>query len=409
MEYPKLRPIEAIPINYSGHEMIALRELFRITKQTIIVPKEIFYIFRFFDGKHSLLDIRTEYMRKFGSFLYEDQLKKLLHKLDQNLLLDSDHYREYEQRRLETYRQQSIRSAAFAGQSYEAEPVALSNQISIFFTASSGPGLPNGKATSSQLKGLVAPHIDIKAGGPCFAYAYKELAESQDIDLFIVIGTGHAGVKHFFACTDKDFETPFGRVSTDVTFLSQLQEKLDSNIYEQDILHQNEHTIEFQLIFLQWVYGSRHAFTIVPILSSFSTQMFESNWPVPSQLKMIRNFLNALRETIEQTQKRICVIASADLAHVGPRYGDTFEPDNAFLTNLGVKDKETLNFVSELNSESFRKSVHQDERERRICGFPPIYSMLKVMGASEGKLLKYDNIAVDAYRSTVSFASMAFY
>jgi len=409
MEHPKLRQIEAIPINYSGREMIALRDPSQTTDKTIVVPEEIFYILQFFDGQHSLLDIRSEFMRRFGTFLYEDQLKELINSLDQNLFLDSDRYQEYEQRRIRNYRNQPVRAAAFAGQSYQAGAEALSNQISDFFTSPTGPGLPDGKLQSLQLKGLVAPHIDIKAGGTCFAHAYKELAESQDIDLFIIIGTGHAGVKNFFACTDKVFETPLGRVSVDKAFLAQLQQKLDIDIYEQDVLHQTEHTLEFQVIFLQWVYLSKHDFMIVPILSNFAAQMFDPDWSEPTHPKMIREFLNALKETIQQTEKRVCVIASADLAHVGPRYGDTFKPDNIFLADLGIKDKETLGFVAGLDSESFRESVRKDDVERRICGFPPIYSMLEVMGASEGRLLKYDHVAVDPYQSTVSFASMAFY
>ncbi|MBN1350088.1 AmmeMemoRadiSam system protein B [candidate division KSB1 bacterium] len=409
MEYPKLRPIEALPVQYSGQEMIGLRDPAGKGEQLVVVPKEIFYILRFFDGEHSLLDIRTEFMRNFGYFLFEEQLNELLASLDQNLLLDSAHYRQSLERMIAEYRAQPVRPAAHAGVSYLAEPGALAQQITGFFSNSHGPGLPNGKINSVPLKGIIAPHIDVKAGGNCFAYAYKELAESEDIDLFIIIGTGHAGVRQFFACTDKDFETPFGRVATDKAFLTRLQEKLTFDIFEQDRLHQSEHVIEFQLIFLQWLYHKRHTFQIVPILSSFSAAMLEPEWIDPAHGALIREFLNALRDTIQETDKRICVIASADLAHIGPRYGDSFKPDAHYLAAIEASDREALDYAASLDSAAFRKSVLKDEEKRRICGFPPIYSMLEVIGADKGNLLKYDSVEVDSNRSVVSFASMAFF
>ena len=81
-------------------------------------------------------------------------------------------------------------------------------------------GRSNGK-TATLMKALIAPHIDFNRGGPCFAWAYKALAESQPPDVFVVLGTGHSA-RQTFVMSRKDFETPFGvlRADRDKVFVS---------------------------------------------------------------------------------------------------------------------------------------------------------------------------------------------
>jgi hypothetical protein len=47
--------------------------------------------------------------------------------------------------------------------------------------------------------------------------------------------------------------------------------------------------------------------------------------------------------------------------------------------------------------------------ERRISGFSPIYSLLRLSQAEKGQVLRYDRGITDQYNSTVTYASMAFF
>jgi AmmeMemoRadiSam system protein B len=67
-----------------------------------------------------------------------------------------------------------------------------------------------------------------------------------------------------------------------------------------------------------------------------------------------------------------------------------------------------LKYAENLDAEGFHNSIQKDNNSRKICGYPAIYTMLNVIEASEGKLLKYSQYK-DQTNSTVSFASMAFY
>lgn len=406
IDKPKLRPVEAIPVQYSGKQMIALRDPARVAPDPILISGELLFILQFFDGRHTRLDIKNQFFKEFGTFLYEDKLNSIIQDLDDKLFLDSENFFEYERNLKIEYRKSKTRASMLAGNSYPAEPEALEQELTRFFTHPEGPGLPGSQTRRKQVKGIIAPHIDIKAGGITFAHAYRALAEAAPIELFLILGTGHNVIQNLFACTDKNFETPLGEVQTDLEFLNRLQQRVSFDLFSEELCHKNEHTIEFQTVFLQFILNRQVNWKIVPILCSFNTAMLGKSAPTAPH---IQTFLTALHETIHQYQKKTCIIASADLAHVGRRYGDNFEPTPGFLTDIKKADLDTLAHVEKLETDKFIRAVAADDVQRRICGFPPIYSLLKIIEAEEGKLLHYNQAAVDNYNSTVSFASMVFY
>lgn len=259
----------------------------------------------------------------------------------------------------------------------------------------------------TELKGVIAPHIDIGCGGPCFAWAYKEIAESSDAELFIVLGIAHTRTNNLFVLTDKTFETPFGNVETDKEFLKTFHEKNKTNYFEDEFIHKDEHSIGFQLIFLKYLYHEKKNFSIIPILcSSFgNTDRYNKS---PDQIPQFKEFISSLKETIKETGKKICVIASVDLAHVGTRFGNPVLQDEAYLNKLQVDDINMLKHVEDLDPEGFNNSIQKNNNDRNICGYPAIYTLLNVIDASEGKLLKYSQYP-DQTNSTVTFASMSFY
>jgi hypothetical protein len=407
MEYPKLRPINAFPMETSGQQAMCLRDPFN-SKNTFVVPLNIFYdIICHLDGNHSILDIQDIYTQRHGESDIQQIIYQVMDELDKNLLLDNDKSRNFIKKLKDDFINSTVRKDAHSGTAYEADKDKLKDQIDGFFTSADGPGkpLPSGKTTG--LKGVIAPHIDIGCGGPCFAWAYKEIVESSDAELFIILGIAHTGTKNLFVLTDKTFETPFGNVETDKDFLESLHKKNKTDYFEDEFIHKDEHSIGFQLVFLQYLYHQKRDFKILPVLcSSFGGIVGDRNSPL--QISQLENFIASLKETIEESKKKTCVIASVDLAHVGHRFGDRELQDEAFLDRLRSDDTDMLKYAENLDAEGFYRSIQKDNDKRKICGYPAIYTMLNVIEASEGKLLKYSQYK-DQTNSTVSFASMAFY
>ncbi len=406
MEYPKLRLIDVFPIEISGQQAVCLRDPFN-TKNSF-VPREVFdNVVYYFDGNHSILDIQNLYTQRHGESDIQQIIKQVIDELDKNLLLDNNRSRDYIKKLKNDFINSTIRKDAHAGTAYEADKDKLKNQIEGFFSSEEGPGMPIMSRQTTGLKGVIAPHIDIGCGGPCFAWAYKEIVESSDAELFIILGIAHTSTDNLFVLTDKAFETPFGNVETDKEFIDALHKKNKTDYFEDEFIHKDEHSIGFQLVFLKYLYHQKKNFSIIPILcSSFGYADGENK--SPEQHPQFEEFVASLKETIKESGKKVCVIASVDLAHVGTRFGDTELQDEAYLNKLYSDDIDMLKYIENLDAEGFNNSIQKDNNSRKICGYPAIYTLLNVISASKGKLLKYSQYA-DQTNSTVSFASMSFY
>ena len=120
-----------------------------------------------------------------------------------------------------------------------------------------------------QIKAIVAPNYEPKEAGPIYAWAYKELREAMTPDVFVVIGTCHTELEHGIAITDKDFETPLGVVPANRLILDHFRANGGTRFFDDDIRHEQEHSVEFQLPFLQHAIGSQRQISIVQCFVHF--------------------------------------------------------------------------------------------------------------------------------------------
>jgi AmmeMemoRadiSam system protein B len=273
-----------------------------------------------------------------------------------------------------------------------------------FFASPVGPG-PVERYRGGGLRGLVAPHIDFHRGGPAYAWAYRELAERGEADLFVIFGTCHAGMAHPFALTRKDFDTPLGPARTDRDFVEALARQAGQDCFGSELAHRNEHSIEFQAVFLQYLYAGRREISIVPVLTSFVHEAL-ARGQRPQDDPRVPRFLEALGEAITASGRRVAFIAGADLAHMGPRFGDPAPITPAELAVIDREDREMLAAVEAGDAEAFFESARRDDDRRRICGLSPIYTLLRALGGAPGTLRRYGQWPDPD--GVVSFASVVF-
>ena len=407
MEYPKLRNVDAFPLESSGKKVIGLRDPSSLSDRIVVVSHSVFFIITLFDGKHSLLDIKAEYMRKYGEMLMTEKLEEIIKHLDEHYLLESERYEAYRLKLEEEFRKADLRPAVFAGKSYESDTQKLIKQIEGFFSSPQGPGKLVPGQKRKPVKGIIAPHIDFQRGGPCYAWAYRELAESLDTELFIILGTVHPPTHNPFVLTRKNFETPLGLVDTERDIIESLGRKLHFDIFQDEIVHKTEHTIEFQLIFLNHICQGRKPFKIVPILCGSFHDVITQGF-TPQQKPHLTDFIDALKEVVIDCGYQTCLVASADLAHIGLRFGDPVPPSPAFLRDIDSEDREMLTYAENMDADGFFHFIQREKDGRRICGLPPIYTLLRVIDAKEGKLLDYQQSLEPNGGSAVTFASMVF-
>jgi len=405
IQYPKLRNIEVFPVEYEGQEFICLRDPGPFSDGPMFVNPGAGPILGLLDGRHSRVEIQAAYTRHNGGFLPIEQLDELVNQLDGKLLLDSDRFRQTRNRIHAEFHDASVRTAAHAGAAYAGESEELRRQIDGFYTDPAGPGKLPQPGSDRDIKALIAPHIDFSRGGACYAWAYRELAASLDAELFIIFGIGHEGPDHLFSMTSKDFITPFGTMRTDREFVTNVREACPFDVLADEFLHKNEHSVEFQVVFLQHLMEKHPNVMIVPVLCGSFYEMVGTGTP-PSDHPHFVGFVRALKQAIDASGKRVCLIAGVDLAHIGRHFGDEKPLSDAWLQSVREADLDLLRHVENLDAEAFYAHICEDRDQRRICGYPAIYTLMTLTEAREGELLKYDQAADKTTQQAVTYASM---
>ena len=108
---------------------------------------------------------------------------------------------------------------------------------------------------------------------------------------------------------------------TDRSYVDRISALAGREYFDDELSHRTEHSIEFQVVFLQYLLGGRREFSIVPILvGSFHDLMERGVDPIDDPA--VGRFIEALRAAESSSGKRVAYIGGIDLCHVGPEFGD---------------------------------------------------------------------------------------
>ena len=387
---PRLRRVEAFPVEHEGRRCVALRDPAGYTPAIALLHGALLDIVSLFDGEHTIADIQERVMRRHGQLVERRQIAEIAETLDQQGFLDSPGFADRRAAIDADFLAAPTRPATHAGSAYAGEGSELRAMIDGFFAPPDGPGtIDEHPAPRTEARAIITPHIDFRRGGAAYAWAYRELAARSQADLFVIFGTCHAGMEHPFALTRKDYASPLGEAQVDRDFVEALATRARQDCFGSELAHRIEHSIEFQAVFLRYLYASRRKVTIVPVLASFAHEAMLAGRQ-PDDDPRVPRFLEAVAETIAASGRRVALIAGADLAHMGPRFGDSEPISPVELERIKHEDREMLETVTAGDAAAFFESVAHDNDRRRICGFSPIYATLRILGGAGGEVKRYD-------------------
>lgn len=411
VEKPRLRNIELLPVPEG--DGLFIRDPLGVCDQTLVLSPGAVRVLPWFDGEHTVRDIQFEFARGTGGIVHSEQLEALIAALDEHMLLEGERFDARFAEIVREFRDAPVRRAAHAGQSYPGDAAELRAWLASFYVDPRGPGvapIPPSRAAArepsgARVRAIVAPHIDLRAGGPCIAHAYKALLESTTARTFVILGVAHAGAENLFAATRKDFATPLGVTMTDHDFLDDLARNLPFDITADEFAHRTEHSIEFPVLFLQQILGL--GATIVPILVGGFEEALAAGRK-PEEDARVAAFIAALGGALARRGDDAAVIASVDLAHVGARFGDARAIDADFLGYVEREDRALLAAATARDADALLAAIAKDFDSRRVDGFPAIYTLLRALPLTDGHLLRYEQHADEKAQSAVTFASLAF-
>jgi AmmeMemoRadiSam system protein B len=256
------------------------------------------------------------------------------------------------------------RLPAQAGTFYPDTEGALRTQIQQSFLHPLGPrAIPTIPGTRSQkLLGLLVPHAGYNYSGPVAAHGYYHLAQAGIVESIIILGPNHKGLgSGVSTMIEGEWSTPLGDVPIDTDLAREIVEGSDI-VDVEDEAHRNEHSIEVQLPFLQFIYPRRFKFV-----------------PICMMLQDLQTSLEVGEAVAKVAEKHgATVLASSDWTH--------YEPQEEAQS----KDKQAIEAALQMNEKKFQEII--EERSVSACGYGPVTAMIhaaKLRGAKSGNLLSY--------------------
>ncbi len=397
---PRLRPFLAAEVDGSTGQHVVLFDQLRISRGYLrLAPIQLEWI-KLFDGTRTLRDIQSEAMRQLDGQLLPFEMFERLHQvLDEALFLDSPRYQQHISG--------PVRPPCCLGV-YEEDPQALREQMRDLFSGPGASGLPGPMRNDGKVRAVLAPHIDYARGGPTYTHAFKELVESTPASLFVIIATSHYS-PYRFTLTRKHFQTPLGVVPTDGEYIDRIVQHYGDGLFDDEMrAHLPEHSIELEVVPLQYLYEGKRDIRIVPlVVGSFEDMVVRGR--SPSGADDIQRMVEALAAAERETPEPVCYVISGDLAHIGPKFRDPLPVTAPQLQHCKDQDEVLLRHLADASFDRYFRVIADEHDARRICGLPPTWLTLAATRPRSGRMLHYDRYVHPEGFESVSFASAAFY
>jgi AmmeMemoRadiSam system protein B len=404
LHHPKLRPLDIRRVDQGGQQLLSLNDPLRLTDQAMLITHRQASVLALCDGTRDLQALITDLGARYGLHVLLSEMEALLQELDENLLLEGPRFQEACQRALVSYRQAPYRRPTLAGAVYPADPADLRRTLDQFCAQAPPYDMSTVSASRpGEIVGILTPHIDYARGHQVYAGVWQQTTPSlSDYDLIVVLGTDHSGGPGKITLTRQHYATPWGTLPTDMEVVEALIRGQGAGAaLEEELHHAREHSIELALVWLHYAMQRGAGLPIpenklppvVPILCGHM-EAFIRNEASPETHRSFGMMLETLRFTMER--RRTLVIASGDLAHVGPAFGDTTPLGVQDRARLKAEDATSLDAIRHGDAPAFFQGLQSEGDQRRVCGLTPIYLAMQLLGSNvSGTVTDYAQCPAD--------------
>jgi MEMO1 family protein len=423
-----LRSLDFLPSPVPDRPGLLIRDPLRFSDAVLIVPPALVSSLQLFDGEHSELDLRTHLVRLTGELDVSGLAAHLTQTLSDAGFLQDEQF-EWRKREAErSFAEAPQRPAVHAGSGYPAEEEELQKTFAQYMDGSLlTPPVGSLLASAAQnhhspfpnahnafavrlppaaTLAIVAPHVSPFGGVDAYRAAYSALTPADADRTFVILGTSHYGHPDRIGLTRKPFVTPLGEAETDTSIVDRLAAEAGEGALMEDYCHAIEHSIEFQVVFLQHLFGPR--IRVAPILCGSFARSFLGGNP-PESDEGVKRALGALAELAAREGDRLLWVLGVDMAHMGRRYGDSLSAhaNQGEMEAVELRDRARIERMERGDVQGFWELVSENHDDLKWCGSAPIYAFLRAVPQARGSLLHYQQWNIDP-ASVVSFAGMRF-
>lgn len=399
---PALRQtLELMPSPVAESPGLLVRDPFRYAEGVLILPPPLVPCLLLFDGRHDEDDLREMLAPLTGDVDVRALIGHLVDTLSRGGFLEDAVFEAIRDRRHMAFAGEASRPPVHAGAGYPSDPDELRRALARYLDEAPRSPTPEG-----DIVGIAVPHVSPEGGWRSYGAGYSALSPEHRDRTFVILGTSHYGEPERFGLTHKPFRTPLGETTIDHALVARVAEAAGDAACLEDYCHAVEHSIEFQVVFLQHLYGP--AVRVVPILCGpFARATCLGGQPEDDA--GVARVLGVLREIAVSERGRLLWVAGVDMAHVGRRYGDGFDAraDEGRLLEVATQDRARCARLAAADGPGFWSAVQEGRDPLRWCGASPLYTLVQAVRPSGGALLHYEQWNIDA-RSVVSCGAMTF-
>lgn len=391
-QFPRLRALDIRPIVHDGRPCFLLRDPLQLSDGMLTISQFLGPLLLLCDGRHDRAAIRMECFARYGLPLDRTTLDMVLNALDEALLLENERFFAARAAALEAYRSAPFRPPFMAGQSYPADPAELRELFSEYLDEAGDVATHTG-----TVRGMLSPHIDYARGGHVYAAVWKRAAAAaRAADLVVLFGTDHYGDRGRLTLTRQNYATPWGVLPTPTGMVDDVAATLGPGVLEHELRHCGEHSIELVATWLHFIRDGQPVELLPILVGSFGD--FTRRGGTPDHDAELNALLDVLKRATHG--RRVLVVASGDMAHVGPAF-DGQPLDMAGKRAIRASDDGLIGCMEAGDARGFFKAIQRVGDENNICGLPPLYLALRLLGDTTGERVAYDQCPADDHGTSI--------
>jgi len=408
-QMPRLRPVRGFMTQHEGRPMLGLADAQQVSEKMVFTPPAVQTVLQKLDGEHGLDQIIEEV----GLGLTRPMLESVVAQLDDAGLLEGPRFDAmYDELKAQFQSAEHLPPGATAtiadrlvmmehgeGTTDEQKTAEGPAKLAAQFDAWIDQALKSAADPSFDRlpKGVIAPSIDYMMGWPNYAGVYGRMRVVDPPKRVVILGTHQAGFSTGVCGCDKGFETPLGIAPLAQDFFDAITAELGAEntakLLEHRYDHERAHAIELQVAWLQHVFAGDAPLPVMGFL--LHDPLANAGESYDGTGLGLDPFVEALTAAIGKLDGETLVVASADLAHVGPQFGDqqTLVGDDdaakAFREEVMNHDRQMVGLVSQGKHAELISAIQWQQNRMRWTGLGPITAAMRACGAAETRVLNY--------------------
>lgn len=392
---PPLRPLDIKRVVHNGAVCFLLRDPLELAgPDPLLAPLAVGPLLALLDGTRDARRIAVELRILHGIEIDVTDVERFVRRLSEACLLEDERAAAARAAALAAYHAAPFRPPALAERVYPADPRALRDSLSSYDGGGTPPRPPDAVA------GVISPHIDYQRGGPVYARLWRAAQQAaREAEVVVVFGTDHSGGMGRITLTRQDYATPWGPLPTDTRARDAIAAALGEDAFVEELHHRLEHSIELATVWLHFARDGEPV-PLVPVLCGHPGAAMAAGTIGPAT--PAGRAIAALRAAL--AGRRVLAIAAADLAHVGPAFGDPSPVGLRGRAIVRAADEELI-AAAGLGADAVLRSAGRIGDRFRVCGLAPIACLLELIGPAEPETLDYNQCPADADGG--SFVSVA--